>query len=430
MSDQALRRRLDRCLRAGGRLISLRTAEERHAVALLEELADGLGWPCHTYSVASGVDGAGGERDVPVLTDILRALLDRPTPALWILHDIDGPQLTPRTLRLLRELSQKTRGPAIVVTGVVTGPVAALPEAARVELGPPALDELRARCEALAPRLVRAGHVDATAALADHGDAIARAGLGLSRHRFDQLVAEAIQAAGEVHGPAIVAYLRAHKPDAVEGAGLLERLTPPPLEHVGGLAAYKRWLARRALALDPRAQAAGIPAPRGALLVGVQGCGKSLAARATAAALELPLLRLEPGRLFGGTVGESEANLRAVTEAAERLAPAVLWIDEIDKALAGSEGAQSDAGTAARVVGGLLTWLQERDRPVFVVMTANRVDALPPELLRRGRLDELFFVDLPGPEERAVILQIHLQAIPAAKLGEPPPLADPIDAYL
>jgi SpoVK/Ycf46/Vps4 family AAA+-type ATPase len=128
-------------------------------------------------------------------------------------------------------------------------------------------------------------------------------------------------------------------------------------------------------------------------------------------------------------VGQSEANLRATLALVERLAPVVLWLDEIDKGLAGSEGAHSDAGTAARVVGGLLTWLQERQEPVFVAATANRVDTLPPELLRRGRLDEIFFVDLPDAEQREAILQVHLEHVPRRRLGRVPPCADPWPAF-
>ncbi|MBK9755436.1 MAG: AAA family ATPase [Nannocystis sp.] len=203
-----------------------------------------------------------------------------------------------------------------------------------------------------------------------------------------------------------------------------------PRGHARRTPGLKAWLRRRALALHPAARAAAIADPRGVLLVGVQGCGKSLAARVCADILGLGLVRLDPGRLFGGTVGESEANLRRLTAAAERLAPVVLWIDELDKGLVGSEGAASDAGTAARVLGGLLTWLQERARPVFVVATANRVDALPPELLRRGRLDETFFVDLPGPDDRATIAEIHLVAAPQRRLGRAPPLADPLPDFL
>jgi SpoVK/Ycf46/Vps4 family AAA+-type ATPase len=165
------------------------------------------------------------------------------------------------------------------------------------------------------------------------------------------------------------------------------------------------------------------------LLLGVQGCGKSLAARVSAEILGLPLVRLEPGRLFGGTVGQSEANLRATLALVERLAPVVLWLDEIDKGLAGTDGSQSDAGTTARVVGGLLTWLQERQEPVFVAATANRVDTLPPELLRRGRLDEIFFVDLPDPDQREEILRVHLEHVPRRRLGHVPPCADPWPAF-
>jgi SpoVK/Ycf46/Vps4 family AAA+-type ATPase len=133
--------------------------------------------------------------------------------------------------------------------------------------------------------------------------------------------------------------------------------------------------------------------------------------------------------LFGGTVGSSEANMRRATEALERIAPVVAWIDEIDKGLAGAESSTSDAGTSARVLGGLLTWLAERTRPVFVVATANRVDRLPPELVRRGRLDEVFFIDLPGPEEREAILRVHLELAPAKRLGSAPPLSDPWEAF-
>jgi SpoVK/Ycf46/Vps4 family AAA+-type ATPase len=213
-----------------------------------------------------------------------------------------------------------------------------------------------------------------------------------------------------VHGPdpeALVRAVTAAKPRALVRGSALEHLAPGSVDDIGGLAQLKSWLQLRRRALEPEATAAGIPFPRGVLLVGVQGCGKSLAARACAGALGLPLLRLEPGRLFGGTVGASEANLRRMLHVAERAAPIVLWIDEIDKGFAGSDGAASDAGTAARVLGGLLTWLQEREEAVFVVATANRIDALPPELLRRGRLDEIFFVDLPDADEREAILRVH-----------------------
>ena len=253
--------------------------------------------------------------------------------------------------------------------------------------------------------------------------------LGLSEHAARRLLREAAIAGGGDDARA-AARLASGKAEALHRGALLELVDAAPEDLLGGLDGLKTWLRRRALALRPAAHAAAIPDPRGVLLVGVQGCGKSLAARVCAQILGLGLVRLDPGRLFGGTVGESEGNLRRLIAAAERLAPVVLWIDELDKGLAGSDGSASDAGTAARVLGGLLTWLQERARPVFVVATANRVDGLPPELLRRGRLDETFFVDLPGPDERAIITEIHLLVAPRRHLAAAPPLADPLPSYL
>ncbi|HEY8378819.1 MAG TPA: AAA family ATPase, partial [Nannocystis sp.] len=282
--------------------------------------------------------------------------------------------------------------------------------------------------EGLADELRIAGRPAAAAALTRRGPALAEAALGLPEHHARRLLRRAALVAGD--DARVLAELRAHKAEVLRRDGLLERVEPVPEDMLGGLADLKRWLRRRALALTPEARAHAIPDPRGVLLVGVQGCGKSLAARVCAHALGLGLLRLEPGRLYGGTLGESEANLRRVTAVVERIAPVALWIDELDKGLAGSDGAASDAGTAARVLGGLLTWLQERRRPVFVVATANQVTRLPPELTRRGRLDEIFFVDLPDADERAAIAEIHLIHAPCARLGRAPELADPLADYL
>ncbi|MFM7099726.1 MAG: AAA family ATPase, partial [Verrucomicrobiota bacterium] len=178
---------------------------------------------------------------------------------------------------------------------------------------------------------------------------------------------------------------------------------------VGGLDALKGWLSKRALAFTPEARDFGLPAPRGVLLLGVQGCGKSLCAKAVSGLWQLPLLRFDIGRLFSGLVGSSEENMRRAIAVAESVAPAVLWVDEIDKAFAGSQGSGfSDGGTTARVLGTFLTWLAEKSSPVFVVATANDIQHLPAELLRKGRLDEIFFVDLPALAERADILRVHL----------------------
>lgn len=182
------------------------------------------------------------------------------------------------------------------------------------------------------------------------------------------------------------------------------------LDDIGGLGLLKDWLTRRAGAFSESAKSYGLPAPKGLLIVGIPGTGKSLTAKATAGAFGLPLLRLDMGRVFGGIVGQSEANLRSVIQTAEAIAPCVLWIDEIEKGFSGSKSSGStDGGTSSRVFGSFLSWMQEKTKAVFVVATANDVSKLPPEFLRKGRFDELFFVDLPDALERAQIWDIVIK---------------------
>jgi len=175
---------------------------------------------------------------------------------------------------------------------------------------------------------------------------------------------------------------------------------------VGGLHNLERWLGQRRAAFLHEGQAQKLDVPRGILLLGVQGCGKSLAAKAVAGSWGVPLLRLDFGRLYDKYVGETERNLRDCLRTAEVMAPCVLWVDEIEKGLATGD---NDGGTSRRVLGTLLTWMAENDRPTFVVATANDVRSLPAELVRKGRLDEIFFVDLPKPEVRGRIFEIHLR---------------------
>jgi SpoVK/Ycf46/Vps4 family AAA+-type ATPase len=209
----------------------------------------------------------------------------------------------------------------------------------------------------------------------------------------------------------------AEKQQIIRKNGLLEYYaTDESFAHVGGMAVLKDWLQRRAQALTAETRQFGLPPPKGILLLGVQGCGKSLCAKAVSSLWQLPLLRFDMGRMFGSLVGSSEENVRKAISVAESVAPAILWVDEIDKAFAGSQGSgATDGGTTARVFGTFLTWLSEKTAPVFVVATANDISQLPPELLRKGRLDEIFYVDLPSEAERAEIFRIHI-----AKRGRDP----------
>jgi SpoVK/Ycf46/Vps4 family AAA+-type ATPase len=180
------------------------------------------------------------------------------------------------------------------------------------------------------------------------------------------------------------------------------------LDGIGGLDNLKQWLRLRKGACSEEAKSFGIDPPRGVLLLGIQGCGKSLMAKAVAHDWELPLLRLDTGSLYSKFIGETETNVREAIRLAESLAPVVLWIDEIEKAFTAPGASDADGGVSARLLGTFLSWMQEKKAPVFVVATANDISLLPPELLRKGRFDEIFFVDLPGPQERAEIFRLHL----------------------
>ncbi len=236
------------------------------------------------------------------------------------------------------------------------------------------------------------------------------AALGLSTSEAQLAFA---RAACERHrlSEAEIPFIVKEKEQVIRKSGHLEYFHPQAtLDDIGGLDNLKSWLSRRREAFTEDACAFGLETPRGVLLLGLPGTGKSLAAKAVANAWQLPLLRLDMGKIYGGIVGQSEANMRSALQMAEALAPSILWVDEIEKGLSGMQSSgRTDGGTTARVLGSFLTWLQEKEKPVFVVATANRIDQLPPELLRKGRVDEIFFVDLPVVEDRKAILGIHLK---------------------
>ncbi|HEY1554574.1 MAG TPA: AAA family ATPase [Kofleriaceae bacterium] len=201
------------------------------------------------------------------------------------------------------------------------------------------------------------------------------------------------------------------KKQIIRKSGLLEYYEHrEEFSDVGGMEVLKDWLVKRRNAFSTRARDFGLPVPKGMLLIGVPGTGKSLTAKAVGALWQMPLLRLDVGKIFAGLVGSSEENVRSVIKTAEAIAPAILWIDELEKGFSGTQSSgQTDGGTTSRVFGTFITWLQEKTTPVFVIATANNVHQLPPELLRKGRFDEIFFCDLPDREDRRQILDIHLR---------------------
>ncbi len=273
----------------------------------------------------------------------------------------------------------------------------------------PSREELQALLSRIVRDLNRRQRVEVELSRADLGRLLDRL-QGLTLLEVERILTMAILENGRL-GPSDLEHVTRAKRRVIEREGIFEYYPAEDgLARVADLAGFKAWLARRtAIVRDPEgARAHGLEFPRGVLLTGVPGCGKSLCARAVATEWEIPLLRLDPAALYDKYIGETEKNLARAMALAEDMAPVVLWIDEIEKAFSRS-GSGEDGGVSQRILGSFLNWMQERRAPVFLFATANEVDRLPPELMRKGRFDEVFFVDLPGAEARREILEIHLE---------------------
>lgn len=237
------------------------------------------------------------------------------------------------------------------------------------------------------------------------------ASIGLTKLEIDNSFARALVSNRRIDASDLKGIL-SEKKQIIRKTGILEYIDSQlNLNDVGGLQTLKKWLELRSHCFGDEALKFGVKPPKGVLLTGIPGCGKSLTAKCVATAWNMPLLRLDMGKIFQGIVGSSESNMRLALKTAEAISPSILWIDEIEKGLSGASGGGGDGGTSTRVFGNLLTWMQEKTAPVFVFATANNINGLPPELLRKGRFDEIFFVDFPTAEERKKILGIHISKL-------------------
>lgn len=389
--------------------------DEKRLLDMVRATAAPSGLPVWTWTVARGLapGGAAGGTDpvhgVPGTTDIAAAIAfvgDSRRAGVYVLLDAAGLLDDPVAVRRAKELAHDPMpGRTVVFTGLGRAvPDALVPEAVLYRPAPPDAAELAALLDRTVAGLARSG-------MAIRLSAGARAALldslrGLTLVEAERLIVEHTVADGVLADSDLVA-IRAAKAHLLSSDSPLDLIpTEVSLTSVGGLDTLKAWLAERGRAFEPAARKFGLPYPRGVMLTGIPGTGKSLVAKAIAGAWGMALVALDTGRMHGSFVGESEQRLGAALEAVEAMAPVVLWIDEIEKAFQGAQ--DSDGGAAARVLGVLLRWLQERPDGVFVVATSNDVTKLPPELTRRGRFDEIFFVDLPGEAERAAVFAAQL----------------------
>ena len=390
---------LQTLLRAGWRLIALETFEEDRALQVLARVAEKTGFECLPWSVARGL--ADSEKGAGSLDSGLATIAAHTEPALFALLDahrlLDDP-LAVRRLRDLLPLLAERRQCIVLVGPSLDPPLELLRELGRVQLPLPNADELGA----LFRRVLEKASGDNEPHLLD--DAV-RGALGLTISEAVRVFRRACRQSNGLNPDAVAEIVRDKRRALRRTPALSFHDDGTSLQEVGGLGELKHWLAERRRAFTEEARQFGLPVPKGLLLLGVQGCGKSLCAKAVAKEWNFPLLRLDMAAAFAAADQSPELAMREATQVAESLAPAVLWIDEIEKGFASTASDPS----ASRVFGSFLTWLSEKQTPVFVVATANDVTQLPPELLRRGRFDELFFVDLPTASERQEILGIHLR---------------------
>ncbi len=413
---------IEHLIRARYPILYVVTSEEDRVQALVMDIAQRwqksvFEWSCTSGLVSSGTSVQSQRQRQALTKDPLAALdqvVDQVEPALFIFQDLHPflARTSHAVVRRLKEIAphlKNTRKTIVIVSPILEIPPEAEKEITVLQFPLPTAEEMGVLLERVLEEVSLLPNVAIDIDEAGR-ERLVQASLGLTLGEAENVLAK-IVVKHERLSADLVGEVFFEKQQIVRKSGLLEYYaTSETFDTVGGLHALKDWVRKRATAFTPEARSFGLPAPKGMLLLGVQGCGKSLCAKAVSTLWQVPLLRFDIGRVFGSLVGSSEENIRRAIAVAESVAPAVLWVDEIDKAFAGSaDSAVADGGTTARVFGTFLTWLSEKTAPVFVVATANDISHLPPELLRKGRLDEIFFVDLPEVSERAEIFRIHIR---------------------
>jgi SpoVK/Ycf46/Vps4 family AAA+-type ATPase len=330
--------------------------------------------------------------------------LNAETPALFILKDFNRFLTDLSISRKLRNISRilKLQPKTIIIIGSdLTIPKELQDLLTVLQFQLPLENEISQELD----RLVKSLNIKIDPQLFEN---LTRACQGLSLERIRRVLSKIIATYKTIDNNSI-AILLSEKKQIISQTEILEYTSvDEKITSLGGLDNLKDWLRKRKTAFGIQASNYGLPTPRGLLLVGIQGTGKSLTAKAIANEWQLPLLKLDVGKLFGGIVGESESRLRQMINVAETISPCILWIDEIDKAFSSTES-KGDSGTSNRVLATFVSWLSEKKKPVFVIATANNIDLLPLEIIRKGRFDEIFFLDLPKKEEREEIFKIHIK---------------------
>lgn len=322
---------------------------------------------------------------------------------------VKGRQVDYNVVRHLRDIigelkTSKFRKNVIFLASELLIPESMQKEVTIVDMPLPTLEEIKAKLDKM---VAQNNQIDVSELDEEAKEKLCKAALGLTLQEAENAFALAMVNDGKIDGKDLSIIL-SEKMQVIKKTGILEFInTDINISDIGGLENLKNWLNKRNNSWSESAKKYCLPAPKGVLITGVPGCGKSLTAKAMSAVWQLPLLKLDFGKIFSGIVGSSEENMRKAIKTAEAVAPSILWVDEIEKSLSGLNS-NGDSGTSSRIFGTFLTWMQEKTAPVFVIATANNISSLPAELLRKGRFDEIFFVDLPTHKERKEIFKLHL----------------------
>ncbi len=400
---------------AGNPIISISTPDEPRAVRAVHEVAQAIGLPVAVWSLTEGLQACGIDQ---VLVEAgkpaaaLKYVKDSAQPIIYLFKDLGQHAKEPQIVRYLRDLyfSPVSRSWTLILLDSAAPPMEMRRLSLPFEIGWPDEEEilsiLRKTYQEVQQRSLHKveSHLSKTEL-----ELAVQTLRGLTSEEIVRVVSEVLYE-DYVLDRADLPRLVEAKRTRLAATGCLESIVADVSpDEIGGLRNLKRWLNLRRCGFSGRGQEFGLEPPRGILLLGVQGCGKSLCAKVVASAWRMPLVRMDPGVLYQKFVGETEARLREALQQAEAMAPVVFWIDEIEKAFASASSESADGGLSQRMFGTLLTWMQDHRQPIFLIATANEIERLPPELVRKGRFDEIFFVDLPGPDEREAILTIHLR---------------------
>jgi len=404
-------------VQAGNPIISMETPDEPRAIRMVREVANAAKLPLIEWSVTGGLCSTAPEGIRTIVKPgkvepALAYVRETTYPVIFLFKDVSPHCKDPQVVRSIRDLyfSPDTRLWTLVLVDAAPLPPEVRRLAVPFDVGWPDEEELMDIVRKTFQEIQQRSLQPVESKLNKRElEILVQTLRGLTTEEAARVVAGAIHADNVLDSSDLPRVVDA-KRNLLGTTGCLESIAADVSpDEIGGLGNLKRWLNLRHGGFTTHARQFGLDPPRGILLLGVQGCGKSLCAKVVASAWRMPLLRMDPGVLYQKFIGESEARLREALRQAESMAPVVLWIDEIEKAFASASSDSADGGLSQRMFGTLLSWMQDHRHPIFLIATANNLAQLPPELMRKGRFDEIFFVDLPGPQEREFIFSIHLR---------------------